>query len=328
MSSVYTINTESRWFPIVVLIISTLIAIFCGFNVYYYNQIRITDNCPCSGVTQEQATVMFWINLIIVIVSIILLLWSIWRIIFSEKYRATLQSKVADVLEAPTGIINKKTPILVTTSTPMTPTTPSVIPAAPSVIHSTPVAPKYIITPPAATSRFPCPPCPPTPTIVAVTPTPRVLSSSDSIAKVPAVVVPPTVVVPPMAAGPSIASPSVAGPSVAGPSVSGPSVSAPRVFGGSSYVAPPAYMSPATGSSNDVASSSTSQLTSQNLSKLPSDISSDISSNIGEIGSLNLSVPGSSPSPISSSLRTGTGRAKFNIRSGNPGVSGVEGVHM
>lgn len=112
MSSVYAIDTESRWFPIVVLIISALIAIFCGFNVYYYNQIRLNDSCT-GAVTVEQATTMFWINLVVVILAIVIFLWSIWRIIFSEKYRSGIKEKVVEVLEAPSGIIQKTSSIQV-----------------------------------------------------------------------------------------------------------------------------------------------------------------------------------------------------------------------
>ena len=78
-------TTEPRWFKITVFIVSGFFAAFSIANLIYYD--RIKKNGGCGSVTQGEATAMFWINLILAIVTLIVFLWALWRIIFSREYR-------------------------------------------------------------------------------------------------------------------------------------------------------------------------------------------------------------------------------------------------
>lgn len=83
-----TDTTESRWYKIIVFIVS---AIFVGFsiaNIVYYNRIRTGT---CAAVTSGEATTLMWLNIALLVIAGLIFLWSLWRLIFSHNTRAQVQ---------------------------------------------------------------------------------------------------------------------------------------------------------------------------------------------------------------------------------------------
>lgn len=91
--------TQSRWFVITVFVISGFATGFSIANTVYYWRIRSAGGC--GDVSRGEANAMFWISLVLSIVFILLFLWSIWRLIFSEKARKQISQSVTQTLQAP-----------------------------------------------------------------------------------------------------------------------------------------------------------------------------------------------------------------------------------
>ena len=95
-------TTETRWFKAVTLILSLFFIIYTAINIAYYNRIR-SNPSQCSVISRGQATGMIWLNVIILIISIILLFWSIITLIFTRQSR----QQVVSYLQSPsTGFVN------------------------------------------------------------------------------------------------------------------------------------------------------------------------------------------------------------------------------
>lgn len=77
-------TTESRWFKIVVFLLTSIVVGVCIANIVYFNRIR---GGTCGAVTHGEATTMLWVNIILLIITAIIWLWSIWRLIFSHDIR-------------------------------------------------------------------------------------------------------------------------------------------------------------------------------------------------------------------------------------------------
>lgn len=93
-------TTESRWFKIVVFVVSGFFVGFSLANIIYFNRIR--RNGGGGGVTQGEATSMLWINGILFAIALIIFLWSIYRLIAGQEYR---QRVVQYFQEPGTGLV-------------------------------------------------------------------------------------------------------------------------------------------------------------------------------------------------------------------------------
>lgn len=81
-------STETRWFKILVLIASGLVAGVSLANIIYYNRIRTGS---CTAVSVNEATGLLVVNVIIFIIAILLFLWALWRLLFSREFRVKAQ---------------------------------------------------------------------------------------------------------------------------------------------------------------------------------------------------------------------------------------------
>lgn len=88
--SVATETTESRWFKLVVVLASGLATAFFITNAVYYDRIR---KGSCSALTTREADTMYWLNVILAIISVFVFLWGIYRLIASKDYRVYLQEQ-------------------------------------------------------------------------------------------------------------------------------------------------------------------------------------------------------------------------------------------
>ena len=79
-----TDTTESRWFKIIVFLLSAAVIGVTIANIIYYNKIR---NGTCGAVTHGEATTMLWVNVILLIVAIFVFIWSIWKLLFTHDTR-------------------------------------------------------------------------------------------------------------------------------------------------------------------------------------------------------------------------------------------------
>ena len=77
-------TTESRSFKIVVFILSAVVVGVSIANIVYFNRIR---DGTCQAVSHGTATTMVWVNAILLVIAIIILLWSLWRLLFSQGAR-------------------------------------------------------------------------------------------------------------------------------------------------------------------------------------------------------------------------------------------------
>ena len=92
-------TTESRWFKIIVFILSAIVVGVTIANIAYFNQIR---NGSCQALSHNTATTMVWVNAILLVIAIIIFLWSLWRLLFSGAARA----QVRHYMISPTSGVN------------------------------------------------------------------------------------------------------------------------------------------------------------------------------------------------------------------------------
>ena len=90
--SVAAETTESRWFKFVVVLASGLATAFFIANAVYYDKIR---KGSCSAVTTKEADTMYYINVILAIISVFVFIWGIYRLVASKDYRVYLQDQAA-----------------------------------------------------------------------------------------------------------------------------------------------------------------------------------------------------------------------------------------
>src|SRR5579883_515153 len=74
-------STELLWFKFVVLFVSIFILVISIISAAYFNKIRLNEN-TCS-ISVSTATTLVWLNITVAILSSILLLWVLFRLIFS-----------------------------------------------------------------------------------------------------------------------------------------------------------------------------------------------------------------------------------------------------
>lgn len=77
-------STESRWFKIVVFLLTSIVVGVCIANIVYFNRIR---GNTCVAMTHGEATAMVWVNVILLILTGIIWIWSLWRLFFSHDTR-------------------------------------------------------------------------------------------------------------------------------------------------------------------------------------------------------------------------------------------------
>lgn len=81
-------TSEARWFKIVVFVVSGFFVGFSLANIVYFNRIRRNNGVP--GITRGEATSMLWINAILFAISLIVFIWSIFRLVAGREYRQQL----------------------------------------------------------------------------------------------------------------------------------------------------------------------------------------------------------------------------------------------
>lgn len=97
-------TSESRWFKIVVFVVSGFFVGFSIANMIYFNRIRKAGGG--GGVTQGEATAMLWVNGILLAIAVIIFLWSIYRLIVGPPQR---QQVVRYLQEPGTGFVRTET---------------------------------------------------------------------------------------------------------------------------------------------------------------------------------------------------------------------------
>ena len=128
---------ELTWFKVIVLIVSGYTLGVSVANSYYFNQIRIKNNCqPISNGT---ATTMVWLNIILAIVAAIIFFWSLFRLIFTGHEEKVPTNKVYNLhnhvhnspdYEAKTLTTGMQSPIVASPIIPV-PQTTVVLPTTP-----------------------------------------------------------------------------------------------------------------------------------------------------------------------------------------------------
>lgn len=81
-------TTESRWFKIIVFVLSAIVVGVTIANLVYFNRIR---NGTCQAISHNTAVTMLWVNAILLIIAIIVFIWSLWRLLFSGATRQRVQ---------------------------------------------------------------------------------------------------------------------------------------------------------------------------------------------------------------------------------------------
>lgn len=110
--------SQTRWFIISVFIISSLGLAFLIANAVFMWRVRSAGGC--GGVSLDQATAVFWIDIVLCVFFFILMLWSLWRIIFSARARKQIIDKISETIQKPQeGLIKEfKKPSFKQTSYP------------------------------------------------------------------------------------------------------------------------------------------------------------------------------------------------------------------
>lgn len=101
-------TAETRWFKIIVTIVSGFFIGIAIANIVYYNRIR---SGTCNAVTKNEANVMFWINIVILVIAVIIFLWSLWRLLFTQSQRSKAGKSVDKYFSGErTGFIGEEKP--------------------------------------------------------------------------------------------------------------------------------------------------------------------------------------------------------------------------
>lgn len=129
-----TESGSSRWFNILVFIVSGFVAGLSIANIIYYSRVK-RANGSCT-VSSGEANAMIWVNVIVLVFALIIFLWSLWRLLFGHQYTKEVTQNLTNYLNAPpTGLVTpgtyKPVPVLSTQ-------TPVVVPSqSPVVVPST-----------------------------------------------------------------------------------------------------------------------------------------------------------------------------------------------
>lgn len=100
-------TTETRWFKIIIFIVTGFVLGVSIANIVYYNRIK---SGTCNAVTSGEANAMFWINIIIAVAVGLVMLWSLWRLLFSREFREQLGSGVTGYLQGEgSGLVGPRT---------------------------------------------------------------------------------------------------------------------------------------------------------------------------------------------------------------------------
>ena len=81
-------TTESRWFKIIVTLLSAIIIGVTIANLVYFNKIRTGT---CNAVSSGEATTMLWINVILLVIAAVVFIWSLYRLFVSHDTRKQVQ---------------------------------------------------------------------------------------------------------------------------------------------------------------------------------------------------------------------------------------------
>lgn len=77
-------STESEWFKVAALIISALGIVFFGWQTWIYSRVKSSG---ANIIDPGDVTAMLTFNIIMLILSVILFAWALYRIFLSRKYR-------------------------------------------------------------------------------------------------------------------------------------------------------------------------------------------------------------------------------------------------
>ncbi len=81
------LNTEARWFKVTTVVIAAAGAGLAIANAVFFDKIRSTTNGCGTTVSKKDADVMFWINVVLAIIFVILFIWALARLILAKDYR-------------------------------------------------------------------------------------------------------------------------------------------------------------------------------------------------------------------------------------------------
>lgn len=87
---------EQLWIKILVVLIAVFFVFFTAFNVYYFNRLRnCTDATKC--LTTTEITSMFWLNVVLLVVSLVLLLIGLYRLFVHKETRDKIGATIAGI---------------------------------------------------------------------------------------------------------------------------------------------------------------------------------------------------------------------------------------
>ena len=99
-------TTETRWFKIISFIVLGFIVGVSIANIVYFNRIRTGT---CNAVTQGEANIMMWVNIVISIITGLLFIWSLWRLLFSKELRHNIGEGASSYFKGEsTGLVTSK----------------------------------------------------------------------------------------------------------------------------------------------------------------------------------------------------------------------------
>jgi len=84
-------TTESRWYKVLVFIVSGIVVGVSIANIVYFNRLR---DDSCTAVSSGEATTMLWVNVVILVIAALIFLWSLWRLIFSRESRKQIKTYI------------------------------------------------------------------------------------------------------------------------------------------------------------------------------------------------------------------------------------------
>jgi cbb3-type cytochrome oxidase subunit 3 len=129
-------SLEARGFKIAVLAGSAVASGVTMTNIIFYARMRKTT-CQTPPVSKTQATWMMWINIALFVVSLVLLLWAVWALLFAKETRAKYTKAAVGYLSS--GAQSAQN--FLASTAPLVPAAPGAAPSNASVVAATPATP-------------------------------------------------------------------------------------------------------------------------------------------------------------------------------------------
>ncbi len=89
-------TSEAKWFRVTAVVVTAVGAGLSIANAIFYNKAK---NGSCVGISSTEIDVLFWVNVILAIIFIVLFIWALARLVTAKKYRVEKKRQLKILLD-------------------------------------------------------------------------------------------------------------------------------------------------------------------------------------------------------------------------------------